>query len=58
MKGNNTLILNGASLIEALQEYFDKRITSKIKVESVSASTGAYDQGTFTIKVSEIVENG
>lgn len=56
MKRNYTLNLNGATIIEALQEYFDKRITPKIKVESVDAGGGAYEQNTFTVKVSEVSE--
>ena len=28
MKGNNEILLNEATMIEALQEYFDKRMTT------------------------------
>lgn len=35
MLGRNTITLNQATVIEALQEYFDKRYTPKIKVASV-----------------------
>jgi hypothetical protein len=58
MKGNNVMHLNSATLIEAVQEYLDKRITPNIKVESVLAnSSTAYEQaGMFVIKVSEMVE--
>jgi hypothetical protein len=39
MKGNNALCLNEATMVEAVQEYLDKRTTSagKICVQSVSA---------------------
>lgn len=58
MKGNNVIYLNTATLIEAVQEYLDKRITPNIRVESVLAnSSTAYEQGgMFFIKVSEEVE--
>ena len=50
MKGTNTLTLNGATLIEALQEYFDKRITPNIKVVSVSADQS---NNTFRVPIEE-----
>lgn len=42
MKGNNTLSLNDATLIEALQEYFDKRIKPHIEVTGVDKVQGIF----------------
>lgn len=49
MRGNNTLNLNEATIIEALQEYFDKRsLRSPFKVTSVT-----YTGGTFRVSTEE-----
>lgn len=59
MKGNNTLILNQATMVEALQEYLDKLMGASVKVESIektnSAVPGAWPQGTdgFVVRVTE-----
>lgn len=59
MKGNNTLEVNEATMIEALQEYFDKRtIKPLFKVESVSAQSGRYDPNCWKVVVSEIAARG
>jgi hypothetical protein len=53
MKGNNTIELNTASMIEALQEYLDKRMGEYApKVTDVKYSKPGYDT-TFNISVSE-----
>lgn len=54
MRGSNTLLLNGATMIDAVQEYLDKRLTPKIEVVSVT-STGS-SAGEFKVDVKEITE--
>ena len=41
MKGNNTLLLNAATVIDALNEYFARRTTSlsRFKVTSIKESS-------------------
>ena len=48
MVGNNTIVINTATMIEAMQEYFDKRYTPKFKVIGVSKdiSNTTYSSGT------------
>ncbi len=53
MKGSNELKLNEATLIEAMQEYLDKRYTSKVAVQSVK-QTGSGYSAEFTVAVMEI----
>lgn len=55
MRGNNTLYLNQATMIEALQEYFDKRYTVPVQIASVTQNTGgSYEQqNTFEVSVTE-----
>ena len=55
MKGSNELRLNGATLIEALQEYFDKRYAPKIKVISVEQAPSPYGNE-FSVKVESVSE--
>lgn len=55
MRGNNTLQLNKATLIEALQEYFDKRYNPNIKVLNVEKSSTQYD-ATFDVSVEETMK--
>lgn len=44
MKGNNTLTWNKATMIEAVQEYLDKRYTPRIEVTNVQfGATGSRD---------------
>jgi len=50
MRGNNTFMLNGATMIEAVQEYLDKRMTPAPKVNSVAWGNG---DGVFVVKVQE-----
>lgn len=54
MTGNNTLILNAATIIEALQEYFDKRYTPNIKVLDCRPSSNASYGTQFQVEVGEI----
>ena len=57
MKGTNEMTLNEQTLVDAMQEYFDKRITPKIVVKSVkprSSTGGTYSSETsFTVLVQE-----
>lgn len=51
MKGSNDLILNHATIIEALQEYMDKRMGDYApKVVTISPNKSDY---TITVSVSE-----
>jgi len=51
--GNNTMAVCTAVMIEAMQEYFDKRTTGKqVHVTNVEGSGSKYD-ATFTIHFSE-----
>ena len=51
MKGNNTLELNEAALIEAMQEYLDRRMTDYApKVTAVKSSRIGLSDG-FTVHV-------
>lgn len=38
MKGHNTLNLNLVTIMEAMQEYFDKRYSPKLKVTNVKGT--------------------
>ena len=52
MKGNNTLILNEATMIEAMQEYVDKRYTVDAPiVKRVTVETGKVVPG-FKVELS------
>lgn len=55
MKGSNSLHLNEPTIVEAVQEYLDKRYTPHVKVCSVKQSTGgSYPQHEgFTVAVAE-----
>lgn len=54
MKGNNELRLNDATMMEALQEYFDKRITgSLVDVKSIKCESQGYAGNTFIVQVAE-----
>jgi len=56
MKGCNTLLLNEATIIEAVQEYLNKRTTGiKIVVQSVTSESNGYDRA-FKVKTSESAE--
>lgn len=55
MKGTNTATLNEATMIDALQEYFDKRtINTKQKVLSVSSIDSGYTRE-FKVIFEEVV---
>lgn len=56
MKGNNELHLNDETLIEALQEYFNKRYTPTPKVESVrlGENKGYSSTPVFVVTVTEV----
>ena len=51
MKGHNKINLNLASMIEAAQEYFDKRYTPKIKVKNVIGEVVNGHSYSFEIEV-------
>ncbi len=58
MKGNNELRLNDATMIEALQEYFDKRFTgAPFSVASVKHEQSGYES-TFVVRVEERIAQG
>ncbi len=58
MIGNNEIKINQATMIEAIQEYFDKRYTSKIKITKVTGSTINNYSETFSIEVEGVLNNG
>jgi hypothetical protein len=55
VKGSNSLQLNEATIIEAVQEYLDKRYAPNVKVCSVKQTVGAgYPQNDgFIVAVAE-----
>ena len=53
MKGNNELKLNEATIIDAVQEYLDKRYTPKVVVTSVKETSNSSYSAEFTVKVEE-----
>jgi hypothetical protein len=55
VKGSNSLQLNEATIIEAVQEYLDKRYTPNVKVCSIKqAVVAGYPQHEgFTVAVAE-----
>ena len=56
MKGNNELRWNEATIIEAVQEYLDKRYTPKVRVVAVAIDGTSYQASVFVVKVEEIQE--
>jgi hypothetical protein len=59
-KGNSKVELNEATVIEALQEYVDKRLAPgfiPIKIMSVKPKTDGYQENKFVIETNAI-ENG
>ena len=54
MKGNNMLTLNTATIIEAVQEYLDKRLTSdaRVRVTDVSPDS-SYVSTTYVVRVTD-----
>lgn len=54
MIGNNTLLLNESTVIEAVQEYLDKRMTAAPKVASVKPKTGnTYSCEAFEVQLKD-----
>lgn len=56
MKGTNTLRFNQATIVEAVQEYLNKRLTvdaGKQTVLSVTTESNAYGPSIFTVTVEE-----
>lgn len=54
MIGNNELMLNEATLVEALQEYLNKRMQSYAPtVVAVSQEVSSSQSRTFSVRVSE-----
>lgn len=53
MKGNNTLELNQATLIEALQLWCDATFKTPPEVLSVKQSKDNYSGTTFTVELAE-----
>jgi len=51
MKGNNTLHINEATLIEAFQEYLDKRYNPPVTVAGVRQDPA---NNTFVVRIAEI----
>ena len=56
MKGRNRLSLNKATIIEALQEYLDKRISPCINVADFSSAASG-DDYLVTVEVEEIQDD-
>lgn len=55
MKGNNSLHLNEATMIEAVQEYLNARMLSAApKVTSVKAENSSAYSATFIVNVEEM----
>ena len=53
MKGSNDLRWNEATIIEAVQEYLDKRYTPNVTVTSVKSESKNYGDGGFLVTVVE-----
>lgn len=54
MKGNNMLALNTATIIEAVQEYLDKRLTSNARVRVTDVSQdSSYGSATYVVRVTD-----
>lgn len=55
MRGNNTFVLNTATVIEAMQEYFDKRYTPKVEVREFKVHASGYPVSPqWEVEVAEI----
>ncbi len=53
MQGNNTLTLNAATMIEAVQLWLDSRMQAPVPtVMSVEADTKGYGSNTFKVELS------
>lgn len=54
MKGVNTLILNSATMMQAVQEYLDKRTTPEVAVQVTGVEQSfPLNEATFKITVEE-----
>ena len=54
MKGTNDRVFNHATIVDALQEYLDKRIKPNVAVNSVRYDANASDGGKFVVTVQEV----
>lgn len=55
MKGNNELVLNESTIIEAVQEYLDKRMTTFApKVKSVSYREREFRVSVFSEEAQDV----
>ena len=56
MKGSNTLELNESTMIEAVQEYFDRRLMkfARVSVKSVKKKRDAGHSEVFLVCVEEL----
>lgn len=52
MKGTNELKLNTATMMQAVQEYLDKRLQPAVKVANVEGPSGSYIQY-YTVTIEE-----
>jgi hypothetical protein len=52
--GNNTMELNEATIIEAVQQYLDRELTKAVKVISVRDAGGQRHGTVFTVKVESL----
>lgn len=57
MKGSNEIYINQATMIEAMQEYFNKRYTPHFKILSVKSIVINNYSETFEIKIEELKES-
>lgn len=53
MKGNNTLLFNGATMIQAAQEYLDKRLTTAAGAQVVKSVIYDGSNSVFKVQVEE-----
>ena len=56
MKGSNTIEINHATMVEAVQEYLDKRLTTSagrqiVKGVEAKISYGGPGTGTYTVTI-------
>lgn len=57
MKGKSVMQINQATMIEAMQQYFDKQLTTTHTVKSVIKDTNVYGSiDSFVVEFSEVEE--
>lgn len=56
MKGSNEIHINQATMIEAMQEYFNKRYNPNFKILNVKGTVINGYSETFEIKIEELKE--